>query len=73
MRQMLAALPVPDVTIDVRQLRHDFEQLNLDIEDCLRDQNDINADTRAQLDAIAIALSELQNPTPKPRRKIGFQ
>jgi len=75
MRQMLAALPKPDVSTDVRQLRHDFEQLKLDIEDCLRDQNEINEDTRAQLDAIATALAELQSKEPpqRPRRRIGFQ
>ena len=41
------------------------------------DQNDINESTRAQLDAISLALSELQasrsqNATLKNRRPIGF-
>ena len=59
---------------DVAQLRKDFEDLKLDIEDILHDQNDINESTRQQLDAISTALAELQSkePRPKPRRRIGF-
>lgn len=59
---------------DVAQLRKDFEELKLDIEDMLRDQNDINESTRAQLDAISTALAELQGnrTSDKPRRRIGF-
>ena len=53
-------------------LRKDFEELKLDIEDILRDQNEINEDTRLQLDAISTALAVLQPKEPKPRRKIGF-
>ena len=59
-RQMVSALPKPDVATDVIQLRKDFEELKLDIEDILHDQNDINESTRAQLDAISTALAELQ-------------
>ena len=56
------------------QLRKDFEELKLDIEDILRNQNDINEDTRAQLDAISTALAELQakEPAKKERKPIGF-
>ena len=76
-RQMISALPKPDVTADVIQLRKDFEELKLDIEDILHDQNDINESTRAQLAAINDALTELQslrckNITSKPRKPIGF-
>ena len=44
------------------------------MEDILSEQNDINEITRAQLDAISVALAELQNkePQPYPRRRIGF-
>ena len=52
-RRMASALPKPDVSADVAQLRKDFEELKLDIEDILRDQNDINESTRMQLDAIS--------------------
>ena len=76
-RQMISALPKPDVTADMIQLRKDFEELKLDIEDILHDQNDINESTRAQLAAINDALTELQslrckNITSKPRKPIGF-
>lgn len=74
MRQIVSSLPRPEVIADVARLRQDFEELKQDIEDILRDQNDVNEDTRAQLDAIAIALAELQSKEPpqRPRRKIGF-
>jgi hypothetical protein len=73
-RQMVSALPKPDVATDVIQLRKDFEELKLDIEDILHDQNDINESTRAQLDAISTALAELQaKPSDtKTRKPIGF-
>ena len=72
LRHLVATLP--NTTSDVAQLRKDFEELKLDIEDILRDQNEINEDTRIQLDAISTALAALQSkePKPKPRRKIGF-
>ena len=56
------------------KLENKVEQLNHYIEEILVDQNDINEDTRAQLDAISTALAELQAKTPdkKPRRRIGF-
>ena len=71
-RKIAASLRIPDSTADVVQLRKDFEELKLDIEDILHDQNDINEMTRAQLDAISTALAELQSKEPKPRKKIGF-
>ena len=71
---MAATLSLPSSTADVAQLRKDFEELKLDIEDILRDQNDINESTRAQLDAISTALTELQakEPRKRERRPIGF-
>lgn len=73
-RHMAASLSLPDSNADVMQLRKDFEELRLDIEDILRDQNDINESTRAQLDAISTALTELQSNVPRrrERRPIGF-
>jgi hypothetical protein len=73
-RHMVNTLPQPDATADVAQLRKDFENLKLDIEDILHDQNDINESTRAQLDAISTALSELQAKEPRKRERnpIGF-
>ena len=65
---------LPNTSTDVAQLRKDFEDLKLDIEDILHDQNDINESTRLQLETISTALAELQSkePRPKPRRRIGF-
>ena len=71
---LVTSLPLPNTAADVEQLRKDFEELKLDIEDILHDQNDINESTRAQLEAISTALSELQAEHRKqPKRKpIGF-
>ena len=52
------------------ELAHIKEEMN----NSLHDQNDINEETRMQLDAISIALAELQAKPKeeKPRRRIGF-
>lgn len=73
-RRKASLLALPDTSADIAQLRKDFEGLKLDIEDILHNQNDINEETRMQLDAISLALAELQaeKPAAKPRRKIGF-
>ena len=70
-RRMAAALP--SAAADVIQLRKDFEELKLDIEDILADQNNINEDTRIQLELINQSLAALQaTPPQKARRPIGF-
>ena len=73
-RAVLAHSRSQIVTLNTAQLRKDFEELKLDIEDILRDQNDINESTRLQLDAISTALAEMHSKEPrqKPRRRIGF-
>ena len=73
--RMVASLPKPDVNADVAQLRKDFEELKLDIEDILANQNDINEETRAQLDAISDALTELQGQkgNTSARPEIGYE
>ena len=73
-RHMTASLPTPDTFAGIVQLRKEFEELKLDIEDILHDQNDINESTRMQLDNISMVLAELQAKEPKHRskRKIGF-
>ena len=73
-RRMAASLPIPTSNEEIFQLRKDFEELKLDIEDILRTQNDINEDTRMQLDAISLALAELQAkpPVKQERKPIGF-
>lgn len=59
------------------ELKQEIENVKEELNDILADQNDINESTRAQLDAISTALSELQssrsqNTTLKPRKPIGF-
>ena len=73
-RHIALSLPIPNLS-DMAQLRKEFEELKLDIKEILHDQNDINEDTRAQLDAISLALSELQaKEVSKPKRNpIGFK
>ena len=73
-RRMVSSLPQPDVRSDVAQLRKDFEELKLDIEDILQVQNDLNEDTRHQLDALNTALSELQGDKKSslPLPEIGY-
>ena len=70
MRSMVAVLS--NTVADVAQLRKDFEELKLDIEDILADQNNINEDTRMQLELINQSLAALQAPPKKPHRPIGF-
>ena len=68
----LAELPLAATYLD---LRKQIEGLRQEMNDILADQNDINESTRAQLDAISLALAELQAKNPeedKPRRPIGF-
>ena len=73
-RKIATTLSLPSQPADVAQLRKDFEELKLDIEDILHDQNDINESTRHQLEAISTALAELQaEHRQQPKRKpIGF-
>ena len=73
-RRMATTLALPNSSADIAQLRKDFEELKLDIEDILHDQNDINESTRMQLENITTALADLQSKEPrqKPRRRIGF-
>ena len=72
-RRMAATLPPTNTAADVAQLRQDFEELKLDIEDILANQNDINEDTRAQLELINQSLAALQTSPRMPRRPVvGF-
>ena len=69
LRQMLV-MPQSDVPA---QLRREIKKLRDEVEEMFADQNDINEETRAQLDAISMALAELQaKGTERPRRRIGF-
>ena len=56
-----------------QELKREIDDVKDYIEEILRDQNDINEEHGAQLEAISQVLAELQaKPQPKPRRRIGF-
>lgn len=70
----LAEIPIAATYIE---LRKQIEDIRKDISEFLAVQNDINEDTRTQLDAITTALAELQaseySSSPSiPCRPIGF-
>ena len=71
MRQMIANFPV----IMSAQHQKEMKELKEYIEDVFADQNDINEDTRMQIELINQVLAELQvhkKLSEKPRRPIGF-
>lgn len=54
-------------------LEKNFNELKQDLEEIFADYNDINEDTRAQIEAINTTLAELQaKPQNVPRRPVGF-
>ena len=70
-RQFVGNLPINEE----KALRAEMQELKQYIEDVFTDYNDINEDTRLQLEQINLTLAEMQtrNRLPgKPRRKIGF-
>lgn len=71
-RQKISANPV---TLRLSTLEKNFEELKQDLEEIFADYNDINEDTRAQLDAINIALADLQSDKKNMsrRKRTGFK
>lgn len=69
-----ALLIVSNTHLQLEQIRSEVKQLRIEMNETLHDQNDINESTRAQLDAISTALSELQAKEPRKRERnpIGF-
>jgi len=60
---------------DVKELQNEVRELKRYVEDVFRDNNDINEDTRIQLELINQSLAELQakkKELDKPRNPIGF-
>ena len=54
-------------------LEKNFNELKQDLEDIFADYNDINEDTRAQIEAINTSIAELQTKQKfLPRRPVGF-
>ena len=71
MRQIIANSPV----IMSAQHQKEMKELKEYIEDVFADQNDINEDTRMQIELINQVLAELQvhkKLSEKTRRPIGF-
>ena len=71
MRQLVLNPPIDRIG----QLENQMKELKEYIEDVFVDYNDINDDTRMQLELIHETLAELQNKNNalhKPRPKIGF-
>lgn len=73
-RRMVTANPV---VLRLATLEDNFKELKQDLEEMFSDYNDINEDTRLQLDAINTALADLQAEI-KPRKsrvsnRIGFK
>ena len=71
-RQLIADPPVDKISL----LQKEVKELKEYIEDVFADQNDINEDTRIQLELINQTLAELQvkhkEQEKKPRPRIGF-
>jgi len=62
-------------TSEVKELQKDMKELKQYMEDVFTDYNDINEDTRIQLELINETLANLQSEQKllnKPRRPIGF-
>ena len=71
-RQLVSALPVNDIT----RLQDEIKELKEYVEAAFADYNDINEDTRMQLELINQAIAELQAKDKqaggKTRNSIGF-
>lgn len=67
---------LPDTSERLARLESELQSIKENMNEVLSDQNDINEDTRAQLDAISTVLVELQSERQgnahKPYRPIGF-
>ena len=64
-RQLASALPVNDIT----RLQDEIKELKEYVEAAFADYNDINEDTRMQLELINQAIAELQGQRQTGRRK----
>ena len=71
MRQLIHISPVDNIG----ELKNELKELKEYIEDVFTDQNDINEDTRMQLELINQTLAELQTKDRgfKERKRIGYK
>ena len=59
----------------VDEIKNELSELKIYLDEIFTDQNDINEDTRLQIELINQSLAELQadkSNTKRPRRKIGY-
>ena len=71
-RQLLLAPPVDEI----QELKKEVRELKQYVEEVFSDYNDINEDTRMQLELVNETLAELSNKQKalnKPRNPIGFR
>ncbi len=70
-RQLLTSSP----TSKIAELKNELKELKQYIEEIFTDQNDINEDSRIQLELINQTLAELQikNRKTEERKRIGYQ
>ena len=69
MRRMITSSPIEEVA----ELRAEVEELKAYMEEVFADYNDINEDTRMQLELIHQTLAELQTGNRNlPRPKVGY-
>lgn len=72
---MRQSLSLQSSTVEIATIKNEITKLKAYIDEVFTDYNDINEDTRIQIELINTALAELQstNKTDKnPRRAIGF-
>ncbi len=70
-RQSISIKPSDQLAV----LQHEMSELKIYLEEIFTDQNDINEDTRLQIELINQSLAELQadnSNSKSPRRKIGY-
>jgi hypothetical protein len=72
MRQLISTV---SVTGKLEELQEEVKELKMYMEEVFTDYNDINEDTRVQIELINRSLAELQakKKTEKPCRRIGFK
>jgi ORF6N domain. len=70
MRQLILNNP----TVEVKEVKNEISELKKYIEEVFADYNDINEDTRMQMELITETLAELQNKKKalSDRKQIGF-
>ena len=64
----------PKPSSQLQLIQQEINELKAYIEELFTDQNDINEDTRIQIELINQSLAELQsnNKNTKPRNRIGY-